>query len=466
MKERLVKVAKFLAYPAFYVFCLAIFGYLTFPADRLKDRIIAEFDRTAKPGQRLEIDKLGTYWLSGVEVTGMRITLPPEEGPSAPSMGYGADAMLPGAAPAAAKDAVITIDEGHARVQLLPLFLGRVRVDFWASVLGGEIKGTVPVGSGGGDVAIELESVQIGKIEPLAQAVGLPIKGTATGKLEISAVDGKFSKANGAMDLSITDIVVGDGKSKIMGLLELPAAKLGTLTLNAEAKEGVLKITKLTGTGTDLELVGDGRISMREPAADSSADLYIKFKFTNAYRAKNDTTKSLLGDPGGSLPGLMEMQVPKMKKAKRPDEFYGFHVYGPLKKLKFDPSAADISFGNSAPGATGVSKVNPRKAPDLKKPGLTFPLGGSQTKPKVDDEGIPPSPPTPQPVITPPTRLPKPETPEIKLPEVKQPEPKQPERQPEVRQPEPQPEPLQPPPPEPVPQEQPAPEQPAPDVPQ
>ena len=42
MKERLVRVAKLLAFPAFYAFSLMLFGYLTFPYGRLKDRIIAE----------------------------------------------------------------------------------------------------------------------------------------------------------------------------------------------------------------------------------------------------------------------------------------------------------------------------------------------------------------------------------------------------------------------------------------
>ncbi|MFO0759907.1 MAG: type II secretion system protein GspN [Byssovorax sp.] len=469
MKERLIKVAKLLAYPAFYIACLGIFGYLTFPADKLKDRIIAEFDRTAKPGQRLEIDRLSTYWLSGVALSGVKITLPPDE-PSPPPFGgtgYDGDPIKPTPA-AAPKDSVITIDEAHARVRLLPLLLGRVRVDFWASVLGGEIKGTVPIGSGGGDVSVELDQVEIGKIEPLAQAVGLPIKGVATGKLEISAVDGKFSKANGGLDLSISDIVVGDGKSKIMGLLELPAAKLGTLTLNAEAKEGVLKITKLTATGVDLELAGDGRIAMREPATDSNLDLYLKFKFTDAYRGKNDTTKSLLGEPGAALPGLMEMQVPKMKKAKRADGFYGFHVYGPMKKLKFDPSATDITFSTPMPGGTGPSKVNPRKVPDLKKPGLNLPLGGSQAKPSKDDDNTATSPPATPPVLPPPTR-PKIDLGDIKIPEgvkvpevIKQPEPKQPEV---VRQPDPPPPPPPPPPQEqPPPDQVPQPDQPAPDT--
>ena len=31
MKERLLRIGKWAVYPAFYVACLALFGYLTFP---------------------------------------------------------------------------------------------------------------------------------------------------------------------------------------------------------------------------------------------------------------------------------------------------------------------------------------------------------------------------------------------------------------------------------------------------
>src|SRR5262249_61075168 len=79
VKQRLLRVAKFLAYPAFYVFCLALFGYLTFPFGRLKDRVIAEFEKQGKPGQHLEIGKLGAYWFSGIEVSGVKIHIPPDE---------------------------------------------------------------------------------------------------------------------------------------------------------------------------------------------------------------------------------------------------------------------------------------------------------------------------------------------------------------------------------------------------
>ncbi len=348
MKERLLRVVKLLAYPVFYLGCLVFFGYLTFPYGRLKDRVIAEIEKRGKPGQRLEIGKLGSYWLSGVELSGVKLHLPAEAPPPA---GFpGADFTTP---PAPAKESVIVIDEAHARVRLWPLLLGRVRLDFWVSAFGGEIKGSAPLGSAKGQVEVELDHVDVARIEPIAHAIGVPIRGTATGKLLLDAPDGKFNKANGSFEMTLADTIVSDGKTKIQGLLELPAAKLGDVVISAEAKDGSLKITKLAASGTDLEIVGDGKVALREPWGDAVADLVVRFKFTDAYRGKNGTTKSLLGEPGSSKGGLIEeMATTKMKRARRPDGFYGWHIWGPLRRLKFDPSTADFAGGAIAATAT------------------------------------------------------------------------------------------------------------------
>lgn len=355
MKERLVRVAKWLAFPAFYLFCLGIFGYLTFPYDRLKDRIVAEIEkRSGKSGQRVEIGKLTTYWFTGVEVENVKLHLPPDEPSAARGLEMGGGSATP------AKETVIAVDAAHVRVRMLPLLIGRVRIDFWASAFGGEIQGTAPVGDGKGDVEVELSGIDISKIEPVAHTLGVPVKGIASGKLSLSAPEGKFNKANGTLELTVAGAVVSDGKTKIQGLIELPPAKLGDITLSAEAKDGVLKVSKFAANGTDLELLGDGKVTLREPWSDAIADLYLRFKFTDAYRGKSAMTKTLLGEPGSASAGLIEMQVPKMKRAKRADGFYGWHVHGALKRLKFDPSSSEAAAGGAASaGKRGRSSDSP-----------------------------------------------------------------------------------------------------------
>ncbi|WP_437983570.1 type II secretion system protein GspN [Sorangium sp. So ce117] len=413
MKARLIKIARWAVYPLFYLFCLGLFGYLTFPYDRLKDRLIAEFDRTQQKrgpsqAQRLEIDELDSYWFTGVEMKGVRLILPPGElGASSRPSAAAAFASGDAAKDSAPKPSVIEIDEAHARVKILPLLIGRMRVSFWASVFGGEIEGVVPMGRSGGDVHVEVSDVELAKVGPLGDILGLPIAGTLSASLDLSAPDGKFNKANGALEVSAKEVSVGDGKTKIQGLIALPEAKLGELLLSAEAKDGVLKVTKMSANGQDLELDGDGKVNMREPWNNSTADLYVRFKFTDAYRSKSDLTKSLLGAPGSSVPGLIEMQQPKMKRSKRADGFYGWHVHGPLKRPRFDPHAAE------SPAARGRGTPGASPATTTRKPGgVNMPLGASEAAPREGEEheppGMPPPPPPPSTEDESPTRPPTP----------------------------------------------------------
>jgi type II secretion system protein N len=366
VKQRFVRFLKFMAYPALYMTCLLLFFYLAFPWNRLKDRIVAEIAiKAQKPKsaiQRVEIDDLDSYWFTGVEATGVRIYLPPSDD-------AGSDKPI---------ETVVKVDELNARLQILPLFLGRLRVKFWAHAFNGDIKGTVPVGGASGPVEIQLDAVDLAYVDVIKDMIGIPIKGVATGKLELAAEGGKFSKASGMLDLAINGVSVGDGKSKIKNQIALPEAKLGDLVITAEAKDGALKITKFEANGTDIELAGDGKVNVREPANSSVADLYVRFKFTDAYRNKSDLTKTLLGAPGSTAPSLFELADPRIKRSKRSDGFFGWHIHGSLGKLKFDPSATDGPSGGKSKGR-GDSPFS------TKKPAL--PLGTSTARDGKDEDG-------------------------------------------------------------------------------
>ncbi len=370
MKQRLVSILKFLAYPALYMTCLILFFYLTFPWNRLKDRVVAEIAlRAQKPKssiQRVEIDDLDSYWFTGVEATGVRIYLPPSD-----------DAASDKDKPT---ESVVKVDELNARLQILPLFIGRLRVKFWARAFNGEIKGMVPVGGASGPVEVQLEAVDLAYVDIIKDTLGIPIKGIATGKLELTAESGKFSKASGMLDLAINGVTVGDGKSKIKNQIALPEAKLGDLIITAEAKDGALKVTKFEANGADIELAGDGKVSVREPAGSSVADLYVRFKFTDAYRNKSDLTKMLLGAPGSSAPSLFELADPRIKKSKRSDGFFGWHIHGPLGKLKFDPSTTDGP-GPGKSRSKGDSPFSTKKTP--------LPLGTSTARDGKDEDAAP-----------------------------------------------------------------------------
>jgi type II secretion system protein N len=341
VKARLRRIARLLALPLGYLTLLVVFFYLTFPMDALRGRILAEFERqqrygrpAGEPVMSLEIGELDTYWFSGIELEGLKLTIPPRvDKPKAAFPGLDT-AKTESAAPT-----VLAIDHVHARVRLLPLLTGRVMVDFRVDAFGGTIRGSAPYASTG-DVEVEVEGIHLEKVEPLrAMVQNQPIFGVMHGTIVLSPEDGKFAKANGKVDLAIEDVSMFDGKSKLLGVA-LPTAQIGRVALVAKAEKGQLTIEELSVQGKDLELAGEGKIRLNESYKRSVADLFLKFKFSDAYRDKDDATRGLLGKPGAKFKPAIEELDPQRTfvRARTEDDFYRFHVTGRLDKLDVQPA--------------------------------------------------------------------------------------------------------------------------------
>lgn len=328
LKERLKSIAPKVGFPIFYLVSLGVFASWTFPYDKLKERIVVTFNaqqRAIGAQQELQIDELTSHFVTGVKATGVRLTSLNAE---------------PGKPPVEIK-----IDEARAKIALLPLLIGHHDVSFHLTAFGGEIDGDYNELGTDREVELELKSVDMGKVEPITQMLGLPMEGKLTGTIKVLMPEGKASKGSGAVTMEATDVALGDGKAKLKGALALPRVVVGTLTFTGEAKEGVLRVTKFAASGKDVELQGDGRVQLREMALESSCDVNVKFKINDGYRTKSDVTKSLFGAPGSNAPALFELADPKVKQSKRPDGFYAFHVRGLLGRPDFEPQGNATSSG-------------------------------------------------------------------------------------------------------------------------
>jgi type II secretion system protein N len=324
MKERILayvlKYSGTVGYPLFYLFCLAVFLPVTFPYDRLKERIVAGFNAssTSGPGQQeLQVDDLSGYWLSGVRMKGVRLSTAQSEPGKPPSK--------------------LEIDEATVRYSMLPMLIGNSSLGFDVLAFGGEASGSYDQGGKQKSVEVTLENIDIGEVDPVVQLLGVPLAGKLGGSIRLSMPDGKANKGAGAVALEIKDVSVGDGKAKLKGTIALPKLDVGPITFSADAKDGVLKITKMVAGGKDVELQGDGRIMMRELATDSLLEAQVRFKINDVYKAKSDLTKSLFGAPGSNASGLFELADAKIRQAKRSDGFYVFSVRGPLGSPEFVP---------------------------------------------------------------------------------------------------------------------------------
>lgn len=343
MKLRTRSILRWAGYPAFYAASLVVFIYLTFPFERLKERLVAEFNSKQTSGMRLEVDDMSWYWLSGVEASGIRLTIPPGDS-------SGADAAKP------KKPRVVTVDHAHVRVGILRLLFGTTDVSFGADALGGHISGDVVDTDAERDIDVTLEDVDVGMLPFMRDMVGLPMTGALSGDVELKLPAQKLAKADGKVDLKLASLTVGDGKAKIRDAIALPKLNAGELVLKADISGGRVDVKQFGAKGPDVEVVSDGKIRLRDPFGASLAELGLRFRFADKYKNKNDTTRSLFGAPGSKMPALFDLD-PKIKRAKRPDGFYAWRITGPFEHLLFEPAPA--VGGRPLPATGGVMRGFP-----------------------------------------------------------------------------------------------------------
>lgn len=343
MKVLAKRILPKLGYPLFYLFCLLIFISWTFPYEKLKDRIVTQFNvqqAKSRNPQELQIDELDSSFITGVKAKGVRIISPPAE---------------PGKSPS-----VISIDEARARISLLSLLVGNKSISFKVEAFDGVIKGDFYDSGKQRELEINFDSVDVARIDIIAANIGFPLDGKLNGSIKLSMPEGKASKANGSIDLEVKEMNAGNTKELPIklptgGTFKLPRLKVGSFNINGEAKDGVLKLTKIAAQGGDVDVAGDGRVQLREIANEAHLDVHLKFKINDNYRKKNDVTKSLFGEPGSKSPALIDLD-PKMSKAKGSDGFYSLRVGGTLGKPDVKPSAA-----GSTPSTPGTKTPEPDK---------------------------------------------------------------------------------------------------------
>jgi type II secretion system protein N len=340
MSPRVRRALTYAGLSAFYSLMLLIFCVATFPYQRLRDRLVDEFNarQTGPDPLRLELDELSGYWLGGLEAEGIRLISAPK-----PPSTTDASAEPP-------KPSVLSIESAHARASLFGLLFGSLDLSFGADAFGGVISGDTSESDGTRALELTLEDLSLAKMPLLSDAIGLPLAGTVQGTLDLSLPEGKLSKADGTVSLDIVGLSAGDGKAKIRDTIALPTIEAGDLKVVGDISEGQLKFTDFSSKGPDLELVAEGSLRLRDPLPTSLLSLTARFRFTDRYASKNDLTKALLGTPGSTAPGLFDLD-PKNKRAKRADGFYGYRVSGALSAPTFLPNPTGAS-------ATG-SKTKP-----------------------------------------------------------------------------------------------------------
>jgi len=307
------KLAKWVGYPAWFFVCMVSFVYCTFPYDRVREKVRVAIEESMNAD--VEIDDLSPSWVTGVEVTGLRIKTRPIRPSDTPK--------------------TFLIDSLSARVGLLALVTGGVDLSYAIEVYGGEIEGSLEESGPNATVSIAFRGLDLSQVQTLREAIGLPLGGVVSGDANLTLVDRALSKSDGTIHLLGQGLRVGDGKAKLeipgFGGLTIDPIQIGDLQGELAVKAGKATISRLGAQGRDLELIGEGKVDLRDPLPASNVQAYIRFKILPAYTARNARMAPLVS-------GLDMM--PTTKRAKRPDGFLGYRISGTFSRgLSFLPSA-------------------------------------------------------------------------------------------------------------------------------
>jgi type II secretion system protein N len=344
---------RWLAYGLAYLFTFVTFAYLSFPYERLRQHVVARYNaaQTGPNPDRLEIDSLSWSWrFPGIVARGVRLSVPSPESKTATEGTVGASAEETRPPPPQ------VLEASHVYVSFSPLALltGARAASFGAQALGGEISGWARDSAALRRLELQLDGVNPGAVPQLAAAIGLPLSGRLSGHITLDLPENNLMKAEGSVELAAEDLVLGDGKAKIQGMIALPELHMGAFTLKAGITGGRLKLDECVAQGKDVDLALTGGLRLRKRLEASLAELELKFSFSEKYRGQNDLTKALFGQPDSKIPGLFDTATNGLL-TKQEDGSYAARLYGPFNRLKPKPLLGKRS-GSSVASGYGTRK--------------------------------------------------------------------------------------------------------------
>ncbi|MFM2418764.1 MAG: hypothetical protein RL385_3487 [Pseudomonadota bacterium] len=303
-----------IGYAGLFATCFVLFAYWTFPYERLSALAV---DRVAQSGSGydLSIGRLAPYWLTGVELTDVKLQK---------------RADSPADVKAAAASA-LQVQSMRARLALLPLLWGARSVTFDASLEQGELSGTYVQGGDAKTLVGELSRLNVGKLGVLDSVLSVPVVGELTGAFDLTLAK-EAVKSAGTVQLTLKGLVIGDGKAKqklgSMGGLTIDPIDVGDLRVALEVKDGSGAITELRSNGKDLKLEGKGDIRLSDPIARSRLNLLLRAQFTDAYKQKSPRTQTMFSFIDSS---------PEAATAKTPDGAFQLRLSGLLSSIRAQP---------------------------------------------------------------------------------------------------------------------------------
>jgi type II secretion system protein N len=308
---RVQRAARMFGYPLFGFFVALITFTSALPNDKIRDRLetMLSADPSSTQPMGLGIDvKAGDLSLSllrrGIVAENVVLRTRPRFSTEKPTR--------------------YVIDKVKVNVGLLGALFQRPTYEFAAEAFGGTVEGSVRVAAADVRYRVEADSVDLGAVQGLQTALGVPLTGKVSGKGDLDAPGRLLSTANGTLDISIDDASLGDGKAKLViprdpflsQGVTLPRLRLGKVTLSANIEKGKAQIDTLRAHSADVDITLEGYVELRDPITSSQLHLFLRFKVSDAALKREPTLELLVSSLGA--------------QGKRPDGFIGAQLTGIL----------------------------------------------------------------------------------------------------------------------------------------
>ncbi len=217
------RLLRYIAYLGLFVALYAIFLYLFFPYDALKERILGEVERQLGGGLQVSAKSLEPHWITGVDIEDLMI-----EGP-------GAGGMVK----------LVKFDRVRARAALIPLVFGSLRASFTIDLGKGEISGSAKSGEDVINVKVEVDDLNLGDFAFIRERTGLGIRSRIDGDAELAINRTQPVRSTGNIDIALNDLSIAQSQLKLGELaLDIPDLVI------AKGKDSKIKLSLGRGTVT------------------------------------------------------------------------------------------------------------------------------------------------------------------------------------------------------------------------
>lgn len=291
----------FFAYGGVFFVSFALTLYWSFPYELVAKKVFATIHQ--RSGLVVTTSSIRPYWLVGLQADGVTLKQP---------------ARRPGEPPLS-----VSLSSVTARLKPIDSLFGGLAIAFDATAPEGHVSGTVQEQKDKAvHVALDVHSLDVGKIPDLWDALGIGFTGNASGTFTATITPNHVEKTNGLADLTISKAKFGGGM--IRGFT-VPGVDLGDVHLQAAIEKGVVRLEPpLKIAGKDLDARVSGTLRLRPILVTSGMDLKVAFRPTERFWKANGTLASI----GKSM----------LRGARQPDGYYGYRMTGVVGHPRFLPS--------------------------------------------------------------------------------------------------------------------------------